>query len=422
MVEIAPFRGVRYNSETMGDFSKITSPPYDVISPEHQKMYYENSPYNIIRLILGKDGEDDDEGNNRYTRAKKFLDEWLNEKVLVQDEKPCVYLYEQLFQRKGVPKSRKGFIALAKLEPYSKKIVLGHERTHLAPITDRFELMNATGCNMSPIFSLYKSDKGEIDKLLEEESNKEPLIEFSDRKNVKNRLWIIDDYSKIKLITDCMANRQIFIADGHHRYETALHFQEKNGKGIADYVMMMFIDIANPGLIVMPTHRLVSNIENLDSGKFIDELKEYFCVEEKNKPELFEEMEKCRNVNCIGFHIGKRFYLLKLKDGKIMDDLMPGKPDALKKLDVSVLHSLVLQNLLGISEEDIKMQKKVSYVKSKHVAISAVGSGEAQMAFLLNPTKIDEVTSVAMANEKMPQKSTYFFPKLLTGMVINKFG
>ncbi len=422
MVKIIPFKGVRYNSETIGDFSKVTSPPYDVISSEHQEMYYENNPYNIIRLILGKKTESNGEGNNRYTRAKKFLDDWLNEKVLVQDEKPCVYVYEQEFQRKGVPKSRKGFIALAKLEPYSNRIVLGHERTHLAPIKDRFELMKATKCNMSPIFSIYESDRGKIDGILEEESKKEPVIDFSDRKNVKNRLWRIDDEDKIKLIAEKMAGKKIFIADGHHRYETALHFREENGAGVADYVMMMFIDRNNPGLIVMPTHRLVSNIENFDSKKFIDGLEKYFLVEETNKHELFEEMDKNRDKNCFGIHVGKRFYLLKLNDSKIMNELMPGKSDSLKKLDVSVLHSVVLKKLLGISDGDINLQKNISYVKSKHVAVSAVGSGEAQIAFFLNPTKISEVTSVAMADEKMPQKSTYFFPKLITGMVINKFG
>jgi len=275
---------------------------------------------------------------------------------------------------------------------------------------------------MSPIFSLYHSEEQVIKNLLKEETENPPFIEFTDRKGVVNRLWKINDNEKINQLAERMQGKQIFIADGHHRYETALHFQEKKGNGVADHVMMTFVDISDPGLMILPTHRLILPSENSDPKKLLSDLKGYFSVEEKNKNELFKEMNQMDGEKVFGFYSAKRFYLLKLMNNRIMNKLMPDKPDSLKNLNVSVLHSLILDKIMGIDKEKVKQQRHVSFVKSKLVAIRAVDNGYASAAFFLNPTKIEEVNDIAMADEKMPQKSTYFFPKLLSGMIINKFG
>ncbi|QAT48296.1 DUF1015 domain-containing protein [Caproiciproducens sp. NJN-50] len=424
MAEIKPFRALRF-ADKAGAVSSLTCPPYDIISEEERRALLLENPYNVIRLELPREGEDP------YAEAGQTLKSWISDGILRRDTDPGLYLYEEEFTAYGQTKKIKGIVCLVRLEEFSKGIILPHEETLSKAKQDRFNLMSATGCNFSQIYSLYNDEsqttRGRIDAL----SSGEPRYEFRDGAGVTHRMWLVNDPVAIRAVCEDFADRKLYIADGHHRYETALNYRNAlRGQGEAaggeDYVMMMLVDMENDGLVVFPTHRMVRGLTEFSAERLLSACKAYFDVIPRsplgeisaNLDALYRQGKKAFACYCGG----EEWTLLILKDNSVMAELLPEKSEAYRGLDVSVLHSLILERLLGIDRENMANQKNLAYTRSMEEAVASVQKGESRCAFLLNPTRVREIRDVAAAGEKMPQKSTYFYPKLITGLVMNQIG
>lgn len=427
MAVIKPFRGMRYDTSKAGEISKLCCPPYDIISEKQRLEYINENEYNIIRLELPKDGE------NPYQNASDILNMWREQGILVHEDKPAIYIYEEEFNAYSERKSIKGIIARVKLEEFSKGIILPHEFTLSKAKEDRFNLMKATNCNFSQIYALYMEEKHITLKTIDECSECAPNLEFTDFDDVTHRLWIVTDEEVISRLVDDFALRRLYIADGHHRYETALNYRNycrENGiskEGDAqDYQMIYLVDMDHPGLVVFPTHRLVRDLPDLDKNKMLELCEKYFEITEFSGTNNMEsELAKRydEGKNAFGFYCGNgEWYLLVLKDIDVMSQFLPNLCTASQRLDVSVLHTLILENIFGIDKENMANQVNLTYTKFFDEAVSLVDSGEFQCSFVLNPTRVREIRDVAAAGEKMPQKSTYFYPKMITGMVMNDLG
>lgn len=422
MAEIKAFKALRFTDKA-GDIRELVCPPYDIISESQRSEYLARNTYNVVRLELPKDGEDP------YKEAGNILDKWTREEILKKDPQEGIYIYEEEFDVSGEIKKIKGLVCLVKLEEFSKGIVLPHEETLSKAKTDRLNLMKATGCNFSQIYSLYMDADRQTASRIDELSASAPDIEFKADDGVTQRLWSVYDSAEIEKICDDFIDRKIYIADGHHRYETALNYNNYlNGAGQssreAGYVMMILVDMENPGLVVFPTHRLIRDLKDFDSDLLLEKLEDYFEIikrpdYKKMEAEINEYYQK--EQKAFGYYCGgEGYFLLALKDKSVMDSIYPDKSEALKGLDVSVLHSLILERAMGIDAENMKKQINLTYTKYFDEAISSVQSGEYQCAFILNPTRVTEIRDIAAAGEKMPQKSTYFYPKIITGLIMNK--
>jgi len=464
MAVIKPFKGIRYNKEKIGDLSKVITPPYDVIDAKSQDIFYRRHPNNIIRLEYGKVYCGDGSKNNRYTRAATEFNSWLKSKILVQDKKPALYFYEQEFTCQGRT-SRRGFIAAVKLEEYEKKVILPHEDTMPGHKTDRLALLSACKASFSPIFGLYNDPERKVEKLFEDaiEADNVTGACITDEQGQIHRLWIITDLELISKVQKEMQDKRIFIADGHHRYETALTYrnqqrllQAKNkiassGNAPYEYTMMTLVNLYNPGLVILPTHRLIKNAQDEPASKNSEKntydrlpnlLKEDFEVQkyplEKNKSNLasfIEMMSRYGQEDAVpsgrhsketmkrpafGLYLGdNRLYLLKLKKDAQLHEAMPKeKSKAWQNLDVSILHTSIFEKYLGIDKEEVARGEKLVYTRKAEEALEAVDRGDCRAAFLVNATRVNEVIKIAENGEKMPQKSTYFYPKLVAGLVI----
>lgn len=422
MAEIRAFRALRFDTEKAGEIGELVCPPYDVISEEERRGYLERNENNIIRLELPK-------GDRPYETAGNVLKAWLETGILKQDEKDGIYIYEEKFTAYGIKRKFKGCIVQVKLEEFSKGIVLPHEETLSKAKKDRFELMKATGCNFSQIYSLYADEKHSIRKRLDALSSAEPKVELSDREGVTHRLWIVSDEAEIAAICGEFADKKLYIADGHHRYETALNYRnycrENNiGNGGEDFVMMMLVDMEHEGLVVFPTHRILHGLKEFNAEKAEKLCEEYFNTEKRPSYHTMESDLRAlydAGKKAFGFYTGKECYtLLTLKDTDVLSRLLPDTLPPVRELDVTVLHLLILERLFGIDKENMAKQLNLSYTKDFSEAIESVRSGNADCAFILNPTRVSEIRGVAAAGGKMPQKSTYFYPKLITGLVMNK--
>ncbi len=438
MAKVIPFEGYRYNTNKFSNLEDVTAPPYDIIPKEEQERLYNSNENNIIRVDYGMDFDRDDDQNNKYTRSGKYLKEWIDNEVLVKEDEPAFYIYEQLFMLDDGKSahSLKGIISLVELREFSENVVLPHEYTISKAKTDRLNLMRATGANTSPIYSLYIDDEESIARLIERNSDGTPDISFTTPENVKQNLWIIKDKAVNAEITRMFEDKKLYIADGHHRYETALNYRnerhEKEGTPIGsadyDYIMMMLVSMSNSGLFVFPTHRLVKDLPKFDETMLIGFLTDDFSASKIYFTEGdYAEIIMNRLSNTVDEKLfamytgGNYYYLLKLKSYNEIDKAIPDKSDAYRHLDVTLLHKLILEYHLHIDEENMKNQKNLVYVREASDAVNAVKNGEYQCAFLINATKVSEIKDVASCGEKMPQKSTYFWPKLITGLVINKF-
>ncbi len=427
MAEIKPFNGLRF-TEKAGRTEDLCCPPYDIVSAEEKQSYTEKNPHNIIRLELPKASAQD--GDNAYSDAAKCLDGWLKDDILARDEKAGIYVYEMKFSLHGVTRAVKGFISLVKLEDFSKGVILPHEETLSKAKADRFELMCATGCNFSQIYSLYSDPNGSMFKLIDECSSKEPDSSYTDRDGVTHSLWCVYDGNVIDALVRGMADKKLYIADGHHRYETALKYRDHIANtqpeklGSSEYVTMMMVNIENDGLTVFPTHRIVRDLPNFDLGALTEKCSEYFEITpylNREKGEIGLEKAYSENKKAFVLFTGDNNYtLMVLKDAALMESLMPNASKALRELDVSVLHTLVLERIFGIDKQNMAEQINLTYTRSADEALAAVDGKRANCCFLLNPTRVSEIRDVAAAGEKMPQKSTYFYPKLATGLVMNK--
>ncbi|MFC1480160.1 DUF1015 domain-containing protein [Candidatus Omnitrophota bacterium] len=428
MTEIKPFRGLVYDkSKTEGDYANVMAPPYDVISESMQDELYEKNAHNVIRLILGKDTDGDTPENNRYTRAKRFLDEWQREGVLTPDDTDSFYVYLQEYGHKDEKYRRIGFIGIMKIGETGKDTVLPHEHTLAKPKEDRMNLIKQVQSNLSPIFTLYDDKDGIVRRILEEGAGAtSPVIDI-DVDGEKHKLWRLSDKETIEGITSRMADKKVFIADGHHRYEVARAYREMRRQqdgydGSADYIMMYFTDMGEDNdLTVMATHRVIKVMPPTGDGGFIGRLGEYFDVTECGELSgLMERLDKgFAEDHAFGFFDGKNYIFMKPKDkNSLRGFIKEDKTEQWKQLDVSVLHSAVLDGILSVTGAE----GNITYVREPEKAESLVRDGSHMAAFFLNPTRVGQLKAVAECGEMMPQKSTYFYPKLLSGLVIHRFG
>jgi len=439
MANILPFRGIFYNREKIKELSRVLAPPYDIISSEAQQRYYQMSPYNVIRLILEKKFPGDNGANNRYTRSAQFFQEWLEEEILIRDDLPSIYLLEQEYELrsdmfgevapkgKGKIAKRRGFIALAQLEDFSKGIVRPHEGTMAEPKRDRLNLIRACRANFSQIFTTYEDSENRIDRLWEEKGNETSLIDLINEENIRHRLWRIDDQKSLNWIIEGMRDKKLFIADGHHRYESALEYRNElrknnprhSARESYNYVMSYFVNMENDGLEILPTHRAIGNFEGFDGKRLIIEAGEYFDIKTVNNlKELLSQMKNEKAKHRIGMYVGgDEFYLLSLKDERITKRLIKGRAEIFCELDVVILHTLIIEKVLKISPES---QQSITYSEKSNEMVRKVRDGSHCVAFFLRPVKVSEFKAVVEAGEIMPKKSTFFYPKLLSGLVINR--
>ncbi len=435
-MEIKPFRAYRYNGAVVGDPGSCIAPPYDVISPSQQQELYERSEYNIARIIKGKTKPSDSESNNQYTRAAEYLNSWIENGALKQDTDDSIYGYVQDFQIGDRNFRRLSFISLAKLEEFGK-VVRPHEQTLTKPRIDRLNLKRATGARFGLVFMLYEDAEQVADKAIEKVLTEKPMVELTDEQNVRHRLFAITSKEDIEAITKMMSDKSVIIADGHHRYETGLAYAKESDNPAAQYQMLAFTNTRHEGLIVLATHRLVSNLKKFSCEKLITDLKKGFEVtqyqfegdeaKEQAKEQMLSQMkaEQQGDKSAFGVYCGGGiYYTAVLKDKAAMDVVAGEKSKAWRGLDVSVLHKLILEQLLGIGEAELAKGENLQYVKDTPTAIddsiAMVDGGEKQAAFFMNPVTMQQLKEVTEAGEKMPQKSTYFYPKIFTGMTINK--
>jgi uncharacterized protein (DUF1015 family) len=448
MVKIVPFKGLRYELDKVGDYKLVVSPPYDVISKELQKKLHEGSQYSVAHLIKGKKYETDSGEDNEYIRASKLLGSWIESGILKKEEKPSIYALAQDFEIEGEGMRRSGIIALIELENMcattgSKGLCDGvhqHEETLPKDIEDRLNCLSATKANFGLIFSIYTDETMTIDSIIENKMKEPPLMEVAND-SITHRLWAIDSESEIKTIQDVMMDKYIIIADGHHRYKTALKYsQEHPDSDSAQYRMLSFVNTMNEGLVILPTHRLVQGADSLDCRQLISSLSEDFQIEQFPFESDSQKESQAAMFGRLSEHFseGKHAFGLYCNDGKyyslILKNLdkmegISGHSQAWKHLDVTILHKLILEDRLGITKEmlatcSIDGGSCVEYIKhigdAVDISVKKVNSDGYQAVFFMNPTKVTEVEDVAINHETMPQKSTFFYPKVYTGFVINK--
>jgi len=444
MAEIHPFRALRYdtNRVKLGD---VVTQPYDKITAAMQERYYATSPYNLIAIEKGVSHADDSSENNVYTRAGKKIKEWIAQGILNQDPEPAMYVYSQEYLVPGTHtrKVRIGFVALGRLEDYDARIVFPHERTLSAPKADRIELLRHTHVQTGQLFMLYDDAPRQIDIYLEEIARAPTPFEVHDEFGVKHRLWPVADVAFIRRIQVAMANKEIIIADGHHRYETALNFRNEcraqfgriDPLAAHEFAMMTFINSHSRGLTILPTHRLVRGVANFDFEKFRTALAPFFdwysypFLTLEERVTSYSEFRKDlggqnHGRRAIGIYPGAidgsagAFYLFLLRRDVDLETVLPDLSEAQRGLDVVLLHRLILEKGLGITAEAVVAESNVSYEREIDTAIAAVDRGEAQLACLLNPVRVQQVIEIALGGDVLPQKSTDFYPKLLSGLAI----
>lgn len=430
MTIIKPFRGYRYNPKAVGDLSKVITPPYDVISRKQQASYYKVHPHNFIRLDLGKTFPKDNGKNNRYTRAGKLLAEWVNNGILARDPSESVYVYSQEYRMDGKRKERLGFISLARLEEDRTKGFLPHERTFRGPKRDRLNLMMETGANLSPIFSIVFDENGRIIGILKDFAGKnKPVIDVR-FEGTRNRVWLMSDSVTIEKLKRSVKDKRALIADGHHRYEVALEYRRymlKRGRPIdpsaLDYVMMYFATSAPRGpsssnLTILPTHRMV---EGVPADSFLNNLKikRFFdIIHLVSKEKMFARM-KADKGHAIGAYLGGGKYLCLSLKRKDASGLIKSKNSGCwRNLDAVILHHLVLEKAFGIKGR--KAEEAVSFTRDPVAAFEWADAGRNRAVFFLNPPLLEEIKNIVRRRERMPHKTTYFYPKPPSGMVINR--
>lgn len=441
MTTVLPFKGLRYNPEKIKDISKVITPPYDVISEKERDNYYQLHPDNIIRLILSKDLPGDDQSNNKYTRSAEFFDTWRKEEILKEETEPAIYIYAQEFTLSGKKYIRRGFISLVKLEDFQTGEIYPHEHTLAKPKEDRMNLMKACNANLSQVFTFFEDEDSKISNLLHKVSEGgpgtgiTPDIDFTDIYGVKNSLWVIKDNKFIEELILQMKDRALFIADGHHRYETALFYrdfikdrekaQSGNGDFPSDYIMMMCVSMEDPGLQILPTHRLARNIKDLDPEKIKESLSEVFDINDMGNDcsteTLMQELSRDAHKHKLAMYIGecdKKFYILTLRDEELLDQILTDEYSEWKFIDTGILHGVIFDRVLGIQAKNISKSESVKYIQGVEDSVASVNKGEYQIAFFLNPTRINQVRDIAIKRHKMPPKATYFYPKLMTGIVL----
>ena len=425
MADIRPFSALRYNLQRVAAPQVVTQ-PYDKITPAMQERYYAASPYNLVRIILGRKESSDNTVENVYTRAAAFGKQWRTEGVLQQDTAPSIYTYTQMFTDPAGKKfERRGFIALGRVEDYTDKVVYRHEQTLAKPKADRLDLLRATRVHYEQLFLLYE-DQGEVDGLLR--SKAAPTIDVDDEYGVAHRVWQVSDPAVIAAVREKMRDKKLVIADGHHRYETALNFRNEcraaagtiNREAPYEFVMMTFVNMNDPGLLVLPTHRVVHSLKDFSFDDFQKTSREFFEVEKvdarldaaKAKAMLQDKGQNGTALLAVSANKAAILHSPKSAGAKFFGTLSSRQ----RSLDVVQLHKCLLEGVLKLSEESIRNQENLSYLRDASEALALVRKGEANVTFLMNPCPVQQVRDVAFAGEVMPQKSTDFYPKLLSGL------
>jgi len=430
MAEIIPFKALRYDPHQV-KLEDVLTQPYDKITPEMQAKYYERSPHNLVRIILGKAGETDTESFNVYTRAAEYLHDWRSGGLLKQDAKPGIYIYSQTFTVPGTRElaERRGLIALGRIHDYSDGVVFRHEQTLAKPRQDRLNLLRATRAHFGQIFMLYSDPQGEVAALFQARTEDDPETSVLDEYETLHRLWPIHDPALVAAVQAKMHDKRLLIADGHHRYETALAYRNErraesdaaNPNAPYEYVMMTLIPMESRGLVILPTHRIVHGLPAFDRESMLESAGRFFDIDRidlrtENRSATTLLGEAGANGTAFVAVTRQGPYLLRAKKGAVHDAL--GEVSAQQReLDVVQLHRIMLERILGISEDAIRNQEHVKYERDAFQAISWVRQG-ANVAFLMNPAKIEQVRDIAFAGDVLPQKSTDFYPKLLSGLAI----
>jgi uncharacterized protein (DUF1015 family) len=422
LAEVSPFLGVRYNQEIIKDMAALICPPYDVISPEEQKAYYEKSDYNVIRLEHGMVLHNDTTTNNKHTRACSTFNQWLKDRVLLIDHVPSFYIHEHCFTYQNIRKRRLGLTACVRLEPWKKKTIFPHENTVPGIKSDRLELMRACAVNFSPLLGLYEDLGQKVTKLLTLQASRKPAIDFAEAGET-HKLWVANEPEFVQRVSHFLASKPIYIADGHHRYETALAYRDERrqetshikGNEAFNFVMITLVSFSDPGLVVLPVHRLIRNLSADALTKFSRILKTYFelvsaPLGEGNLPEIAGA-----SARILGLEPGK-VVALKLRQPIALEEIMPeGHSEAYKRLDISIIQHLVIDSLMALDKSC-----SIIYTPNAVEARRLIESGEYQLALLMNPIAAATIKTIANSDDKMPGKSTYFYPKLPTGLVINR--
>ncbi|MGA2091910.1 MAG: DUF1015 domain-containing protein [Sedimentisphaerales bacterium] len=433
-MEIKPFRALRFNEAVVGDAGRCIAPPYDVVNSAQQQRLYEKSQYNIIRITKGITTPADNENNNQYTRAAETFERWQASGALMQDDTDTIYGYVQDFKIGRQNFHRISFVALGKLEEFGRA-VKPHEQILTGPLADRLSLVRATKARFGLVFMLYEDPQNVADRAIQKVERQKPLIDFVDDDKVRHRIYSLTDAEDIKAITKMMEGKTCVIADGHHRYTTGLLYAKENPA--AKYLVLAFCNTRQPGLVVLATHRVVGGLQNFNPKDLITGLAANFKVTEYSfdsaktkeaaKKKIFEQMqaEQNKDNNAFGIYTGAgAFYAAVLTDKTAMDSVAGNMSKPWRSLDVAILHKLIIEKLLGINDELLAKGGQIDYVKDNANAvddiIAKVDSGSKQAAFFLNPPKIQQVQQVAEQGERMPQKSTFFYPKVFTGLTIQK--
>ncbi len=438
MAEIHPFRGVRYDLAQVGDLSDVVAPPYDVIDPDQQEALHQVSPYNIIRLELAREEPGDDEYRNRYTRAADTLKSWRRDKIVVDESQPALYVYEQTFAHEGQSITRRGFLARVRVEPLGQGTVFPHEETMPGPKKDRLSLYQATGFNISPIFALYPDESQEVFQAVHAGIRDRTPLFARDRLGVENRLWIVDDVAVLTQVQGLMGPRPLTIADGHHRFETAVRYRDlrrEQGHSTghddpSEFVLTMLVGMSDPGLIVQPTHRLIrfDKPDAINADHLLERLSSHFDVQsidptDRAAQDAWELIQVQGTQDILGFaaprstsdpSAGWSWVIARLTDRALLDRLVPDRSADWRGLGVSILHRLVLDHLLADRSEPT-----CRFVHTIDEVVEAIAQRTCQLACLVPSVEVKRVQQIAQGGERMPAKSTYFYPKLLSGLVLN---
>ena len=436
MAEIAPFRGIRYNIHKVGDLGKVVSQPYDRVRYGLQDEYYDLHPYNIVRIIKAREMEGDTPEWNVYTRARDYYHAWLDAGYLLRDVEPALYVYYQTFSLPdGTERTRRAFIAALKLVEFDEGIVLPHERTLSGPKADRLNLLRATEANFGQIFMLYPDAENRINALLKAAiAGREPDADVRElfEQDVRQQLWLVTDPEVLAQVrAEMQPKRGLIIADGHHRYETALNFRAEMRAKYPDappnagfnYRMVTLVSMDDPGLTILPTHREIHSYTAKTTEQVLADAAEYFEVAPMaDRAALQAAMAQATPTDRrIGFYDGA-YYLLRLKGPEIMARLLPDRIEEWRMLDVTILHELLIERVMGISKEQVAAKENIDYHRDLDLAIARVDEGRAQCVFIMNPTRMAEVKACSSQGAKMPQKSTDFYPKVITGLVAMSVG
>ncbi len=440
MAVVLPFAALRYNQGKVGGLVQVVTQPYDKITPEMQREYLRRGPYNLAHLVKGETQAGDGPADNVYTRAAAKLREWRAQGILQQRPAPAFYAYFQRFSllspSSGAPPlTRKGFIALGRLEPYDSGVVFRHEQTLSAPKADRLELLRATRAHLESIMMLYSDPQRSVEAVLDEAARRPPAAQVEDEYGVLHQLWEVDDAGNVERIRQAMADQRLIIADGHHRYETALNFQREcrathpGREADCSFALMTYFNMDGEGIVILPTHRLLAGLPGWNQEEFLAKAAQYFVPERfpfgdagDHRQALARMQEAMRTAAtpALGalFQKDAAFYCLQARSDLAWDQLLPDLTPAQRNLDVNILHRVALARCLAVDEESVKNERYLSYVRHWEEGVSPVRQGAAQACFFLNPVRIEQVREIAFAGQLLPQKSTDFYPKLLSGLAL----